>query len=186
MRDFERRFSDAIRDPSKPSQVTHTYSGGTISLGSRVNEWKTTFDPDETRVGRVKVETSNGRLERIATARNCLFHNTGATINMLEVLHDMVEVLHALNGVADPAATLTVGPPPTGWPAGWIWHELLTADSDIAVILEITGHRMNIPLPRDKCLVGRSTAIAEVSDAILPVGARVRYTHLGSLHLHLH
>jgi hypothetical protein len=177
MRDFERRLGDAVRDPAKPDQPTHAFTGGTISLGPRVSTWKTTFDPEETRVAVVKAQTANGRFQRIATARHWLFHNTGATINLLAVFDDMVAVLHALDGIADPAATLNVGLPPTV-PVGWRWHKMVTADPQIQVVLAITGHRMSIPLPRDRCLVGRDDQVAEVMHAVLHRGARVRMSFL--------
>jgi hypothetical protein len=173
MRDFERRLADAVRDPAKPDQPTHTFTGGTISLGPRVSAWKGSFDPDEIRAKAVKAQTASGRFQQIAAARHWLFHNTGATIDLLAVFDDMVAVLHALDGIADPAATLNVGPPPTV-PVGWRWHELVTADPQIQVVLAITGHRMSIPLPRDRCLVGRDDQVAAVTAAVLRRGARVR------------
>jgi hypothetical protein len=173
MDDFERRFGEAVRDPSKPDQDTHTFRGGTITLGKRVNEWQT-FDTDGQRVAVVKA--ARAHLERIATARHWLFHNTGATINVLEVLEDMVAVLHKLDGVADPTATLNTGSH-TGPPKGWRWHEHVTADRQITVALEITGHGMSLPLPRDACLVGRDAEVAAVTAAVIRRGARVRLLH---------
>ena len=178
MRDFERRLADAVRDPADPNpdQKTHAFSGGTITLGNRVSEWKQIFDPDQTklRLAVLKLQTTNGRFQRIAIARHSLFHNTGATIDLLELFEDMAEVLHALDGVADPAATLNTGAA-TGPLPGWRWHEKVTPNPQINVILEITGHRMSIPLPRDRCLVGRDTDVAAVTAAILPRGARVSH-----------
>jgi hypothetical protein len=173
MRDFERRLGDAVRDPAKPDQPTHAFIGATISLGPRVSSWKGSFDPDEVRAKAVKAQTFSGRFQRIAAARHWLFHNTGATINLLAVFDDMVAVLHALDGIADPAATLNVGPPTTA-PVGWRWHELVTDGPQIQVVLAITGHRMSIPLPRDGCLVGRDDEVAAITAAVLCRGARVR------------
>jgi hypothetical protein len=180
MQDFEQRLATAVRDPSQPERTSYAFKGGTITLGERVDRWKDIFADHTPRVAAVKAQTTNGRFKRIATARHWLFHNTGATIDLLAVFDDMVAVLHALDGIADPAATLNVGTP-AGPPGGWLWHELVTPDPQISVVLTITGQRMSIPLPRDPCLVGRDTEVAAVTAAILKRGARVRHPFLYSV-----
>ena len=175
--EFERRFKACVGD-------FNIESGKVVVLSAERGEgW------NEAR--RQHYQQIQEALKQYTKARNVLFHNADkdGQLDLEVVLSTMGRIVAWLESFAPSSPQSSTKFTTCKCASDWHHHTNVQkglgqtgAQVDVRVELTMSPHRMEIPIPPDRCFCGRETSVKDVTDALLArEGARVLITGVAGM-----